>query len=82
MINRVFIDANYDMISWGMNIADAEPWVALNQNLSSKSVANPSGYSNPEVDALLTELRSTDDDAETQRILDEIQTIWPRTSPA
>jgi peptide/nickel transport system substrate-binding protein len=81
MINRVFIDANYDMISWGMNIADAEPWVALNQNLSSKSVANPSGYSNPQVDALLTELRSTDDDAETQRILDEIQTIWSQDQP-
>jgi peptide/nickel transport system substrate-binding protein len=81
MINRVFIDANYDMISWGMNISDAEPWVALNQNLSSTSLSNPSGYKNPEVDALLGELRSSDDDARTQEIINELQVIWDRDMP-
>ena len=81
MINRVFIDANYDMISWGMNISDAEPWVALNQNLSSTSLSNPSGYKNPEVDALLGELRSSDDQARSQEIIDELQTIWDRDMP-
>jgi peptide/nickel transport system substrate-binding protein len=81
MINRVFIDANYDMISWGMNIADAEPWVALNQNLSSTSLANPSGFKDAQVDELLLELRATDDDARTQEILDEIQVIWSEQQP-
>ncbi|MCD9623260.1 ABC transporter substrate-binding protein [Rhabdothermincola salaria] len=81
MINRVFIDANYDMISWGMNIADAEPWVALNNNLSSTSLANPSGYSDPQIDELLIELRGADDPARIQEILDEIQVIWDRDMP-
>ncbi|MCD9623261.1 ABC transporter substrate-binding protein [Rhabdothermincola salaria] len=81
MINRVFIDANYDMISWGMNIADAEPWVALNQNLSSTSLANPSGFSDPQLDELLIELRASDDAARTQEILDEIQVIWSDNQP-
>jgi peptide/nickel transport system substrate-binding protein len=81
MINRVFIDANYDMIAWGMNIADAEPWVSLSQNLSSTSLSNPSGYKNPEVDALLLELRSSEEAARIQEIINELQVIWDRDNP-
>lgn len=81
MINRVFVDANYDMISWGMNVSDAEPWVALNQNLSSRSVANPSGFKNEQIDDLLVKLRATDDDATQQDLLNQIQSIWDRNQP-
>ena len=55
--------------------------MALNQNLSSTSVANPSGFKNPEVDALLLQLRATDDAAEQQQLLNDIQAIWDQQMP-
>jgi peptide/nickel transport system substrate-binding protein len=82
MLNRVFVDANFDMILWGMSVDDAEPWVAMYRDLSSQSATNPSGYASPEMDALLGELRAAKDEAETQRVLDEIQVLWDQDQPA
>jgi peptide/nickel transport system substrate-binding protein len=55
--------------------------VGLNQNLSSTSPGDFSGFQDPGVDALLMELRSSDDDDRSQEIIDEIQTIWDRDTP-
>ncbi|MCD9622747.1 ABC transporter substrate-binding protein [Rhabdothermincola salaria] len=82
MLNRVFVDANFDMILWGMSVDDAEPWVAMYRDLSSESATNPSGYASAEMDALLTELRAASDEAETQEVLDEVQALWDVDQPA
>jgi peptide/nickel transport system substrate-binding protein len=82
MLNRVFVDANYDMILWGMSVDDTEPWVVMYRELSSQSPTNPSGYASEEMDMLLAELKASSDPEQTQAVIDEIQALWDQDQPA
>jgi peptide/nickel transport system substrate-binding protein len=81
MVERVTANRDFDLSIWIMTMYDTNIWQALSRSLSSTSTANYSGFSSPEMDALLDELRGAPDDEATRGVLDEIAELWQAEQP-
>lgn len=81
LIQRVFIDRNFDMACWTVQLFDAAPWVKLDRMLRNGSPSNIIGYNNPEMEAALAELRVAPNLDAKKRVIGEIQQIWNETAP-
>ncbi len=65
----------------GINVLDESPYVRMYGNLHSDSTSNVLGYKNPDMDALLGELKTAPTADERRRVLENIQTLVNETAP-
>jgi peptide/nickel transport system substrate-binding protein len=81
LIERVLFERNFEASQFGMNIADAEPWIRLGSFLHSESFVNAGGYQNPDMDEVLGALRVADDVDTRKEAIAEIQALWNEDTP-
>ena len=79
-IQRIYVTHDYDIAVAAMSVPDEDPYSRLATGLESKSPQNPSGYANPEMDALLAKLQGASGDDATA-ILKQIDELWQQTIP-
>ena len=72
---------DYDVSFSGFNVLDDSPFVRMYGNFHSASTSNVLGYNNPEMDALLSDLQSAQDDDATRQVLAKIQGLVDETAP-
>lgn len=77
---RIYVTHDYDLAVSAMSIPDEDPYSRLSTNLNSQSPQNPSGYANPEMDALIAELQGASGDDATD-LLTKINELWQETVP-
>lgn len=80
-VNDVLNNKAYDVACWGFNIAEEAPEIAMLSAFVSTSAANAMNYVNPDVDALVQQVRSAKDDAARKAALDKIQDIFRQDMP-
>jgi peptide/nickel transport system substrate-binding protein len=81
-VEKVTINANYDAFCSSLNIYDTEPWSVLVRQLTGGELPTSYvGYSNPDMDAALDQLRSAPDLPARQAAMAEIQRVWNETMP-
>lgn len=80
-IQRVIVDHDYDIACWGMSLAEASPWTGLARHVETESASTRTGYSNPEMDAALADLKAAIEVDDQQAALARIQEIWNDTAP-
>lgn len=78
-IQRMYVDHDFDLARAGASISDADPFQRLYTNLHTESPLNAAGYSDPEMDELLTELRAAGSDEERQQALAALEQQWNET---
>lgn len=77
---RIYVTHDYDLAVSAMSIPDEDPYSRLSTNLNAQSPQNPSGYANPEMDALIAELQAAEGD-EATALLTRINELWQETVP-
>lgn len=82
IVKKVYAQRDYDMALGGIGLYESIPFLGLQGTLGSKSSSNFSGYSNPEMDALLVQLQAAGDDDAFRQALGQIQTLWNETVPS
>lgn len=82
IVKKVYAQRDYDMALGGIGLYESIPFLGLQGTLGSASSLNFSGYSNPEMDALLTQLQAAEDDDAFRQILGQVQTLWNETVPS
>jgi peptide/nickel transport system substrate-binding protein len=81
-VQKVIVDANYDLACWSLQLFDTATWVSLDRSLRSDSSATRIGYANPEMDAALDRLRTAADVDARRAAIAEIQEVWNETAPS
>ncbi|MEU9201892.1 ABC transporter substrate-binding protein [Streptomyces sp. NPDC048332] len=79
--SKTYVEHDFDLSRGAASISESDPYHRLQSVLNSTSYGNPGGYANPRMDALLVRLQAADSDAETQKILDEVQTLFNEDVP-
>lgn len=79
--SKTYVEHDFDLSRGAASISESDPYHRLQSVLNSTSYGNPGGYANPEMDALLVRLQAADSDAATQKILDEVQTLFNEDVP-
>jgi peptide/nickel transport system substrate-binding protein len=80
-VQRLYVDHTFDLATSSMSVADEEQYTRYFSNIGSTSLQNPSGYANPEMDALIDELQTAASEAETASVLARINEMWQETQP-
>jgi peptide/nickel transport system substrate-binding protein len=81
LIDAVIIDANFELACWGLNTYEEEAWAPLSDYVSTDGGANRSGYTDPDMDAALDELRIAGDQDARLAALADVQEAWNATVP-
>ncbi|MFD8451382.1 MULTISPECIES: ABC transporter substrate-binding protein [Streptomyces] len=79
--SKTYVEHDFDLSRGAASVSESDPYHRLQSVLNSKSYGNPGGYANPEMDRLLVELQGATDEAQTQRVLDDIQTLFNEDVP-
>lgn len=79
--SKTYVEHDFDISRGAASISESDPYHRLQSVLNSTSYGNPGGYVNPRMDALLVRLQAADSDASTQKILDEVQTLFNEDVP-
>lgn len=79
--SKTYVEHDFDISRGAASISESDPYHRLQSVLNSTSYGNPGGYANPRMDALLVRLQAADSDAATQKILDEVQTLFNEDVP-
>ncbi|GAA3998040.1 glutathione ABC transporter substrate-binding protein [Streptomyces marokkonensis] len=80
-VAKTYVEHDFDISRGAASVSESDPYHRLQSVLNSTSYGNPGGYANPRMDQLLVELQGAADEAETQRILDDIQTLFNEDVP-
>lgn len=81
-VQKVIVDADYDLACWSLQLFDNATWVSLDRSLRSDSSASRIGYANADMDAALDELRTAADVEARRAAIAEIQEVWNATAPS
>ncbi|WP_305091373.1 ABC transporter substrate-binding protein [Prescottella sp. R16] len=81
MVERLYVDRNFDMTVSGSGATDSTPEIRLFSSLHSTSTNNVLGYKNPEMDALLSEVLSAPDETVKRAAVDDIQKLVNTDQP-
>lgn len=73
LTQRTNVQGDYDVACAGFNLDGYFPYIALKLRFSSDSVQNTTGYSSPELDALIDTLQSASEKEDLTAALDQIQ---------
>lgn len=80
-VQRIYVDQDYELASSSLSLSDDAPFTRLYPTLMSDSPTNQSGYANPEMDRLITELQAAPP-SQAKRILTDINRLWQETVPS
>jgi peptide/nickel transport system substrate-binding protein len=80
IIQRVFVTRDYDLSESGLSLTEEDPFQRLYSSFHSESFSNASGYADPELDALITELQGTQGD-DRQEVITRIEALFQETLP-
>lgn len=80
-VSKTYVEHDFDISRGAASVSESDPYHRLQSVLNSRSYGNPGGYANKKMDALLVELQAADSDAETQRVLDAVQTLFNEDVP-
>jgi peptide/nickel transport system substrate-binding protein len=78
---RVIFERNYELACWGLGIREANAWVTLFNNLHSESLSNWIGYSDPQMDQALDDMKEAATPDDELAALERIQEAWNDTAP-
>ncbi|WP_024794461.1 ABC transporter substrate-binding protein [Tomitella biformata] len=81
MVRVMYVERNYDLGQTGLNIRESAPFLKLYSSFHSESNGNVSGYSNPQMDALLDRLQAATDVAAESALIGEIEQLAADTVP-
>ncbi|MFI6946610.1 ABC transporter substrate-binding protein [Streptomyces sp. NPDC050422] len=79
--SKTYVEHDFDISRGAASISESDPYHRLQSVLNSTSYGNPGGYANPKMDALLVRLQAADSDAGTQKVLDEVQSLFNEDVP-
>jgi peptide/nickel transport system substrate-binding protein len=79
--SRVIVDKNFDMASFGASVSDLDPFPILFLQLRTGSASNFSGYSSPDMDAAIDDLRIAPNADAAKSALRRINDVWNATVP-
>ncbi len=80
-VQKLYIDHDFDLAIGASSLIDVDPYAGLSAVLFSQSGANSSGYASPEMDALLSELRSVTSPEDGAEVMTQIQELWYQDIP-
>lgn len=80
-VAKTYVEHDFDLSRGAASVSESDPYHRLQSVLNSQSYGNPGGYASPKMDKLLVELQGATEEAETQRVLDDIQTLFNEDVP-
>lgn len=80
-VQKVYVDNDYDLAVAATSVPDEDPYSRLAGALGSQSPSNPTGYANPEMDALLAELQVAGTPEEGAEAMAGIEELWQTDAP-
>ncbi|MFJ3278319.1 ABC transporter substrate-binding protein [Streptomyces halstedii] len=80
-VSKTYVDHDFDISRGAASVSEGDPYHRLQNILNSESYGNPGGYADPEMDQLLVRLQGAKDEAGTQKVLDDIQTLFNEDVP-
>lgn len=80
-ISRLYGERNYSLTTSGLSLQDADPWLSLYLSMHSASASNISGNADPELDALIDQLRITPL-SEADSVITEIENHYQAAVPS
>lgn len=80
-VQKVYVDHDYDLAVAATSIPDEDPYSRLAGALGSQSPSNPTGYANPEMDALLAQLQAASSPEEGAETMSAIAELWQEDVP-
>jgi peptide/nickel transport system substrate-binding protein len=85
-ISQVQINRDYDVACWGFNVPPEAPEAGLARHVLSIAGGNSGGnamnLNNPEIDAIIGDVRSAESEADKKAALDELTTVWSEEMPS
>ncbi|MEO9222758.1 MAG: ABC transporter substrate-binding protein, partial [Mycobacteriaceae bacterium] len=81
VVKKLYVDHDYDMAFSSYSLYNADPYTRLYSALNSKSTNNTIGYSNPDMDALLSKIQAAPDDQAKTAALADLQKLVNDTVP-
>lgn len=78
---KVYVENDFDLVVAAVGVRDEDLYGRLASILGSGSAGNVSGYSDPRVDELLTQLQGIEDADEARPVLEELEEIWVEQAP-
>lgn len=81
LVRKLYVDQDFDLTRSGDGLLDETPYLRLYSSLGSDSRNNASGYADPEMDALLLQVKSASSDEEMKTALAEVQRRANETAP-
>jgi peptide/nickel transport system substrate-binding protein len=85
-ITRVQLTRDYDVACWGFNVPPEAPEAGLARHVLSIAGGNAGGnamnLNNPEIDAIIGEVRSAETVEEKKAALDELTEVWSEEMPS
>lgn len=81
IIERVAVDAQFDLACWGFNVDDSSPYEAFALHLGMESPSNFTGFQSEELEGLIHELKLAADDAARTEVLNDIQALFDEQVP-
>jgi peptide/nickel transport system substrate-binding protein len=80
-VNRVRVDANFELACWGLTWSEADVALRMYQNFhSSQNI--PHGYVSPEMDAAIEALQQATTNDAVKSALGDMQELWNRDMPS
>ncbi|WP_051836013.1 ABC transporter substrate-binding protein [Streptomyces sp. NRRL WC-3549] len=80
-VSKTYVEHDFDISRGAASVSESDPYHRLQSVLNSESYGNPGGYADPEMDQLLVRLQGAEDEAGTQKVLDDIQTLFNEKVP-
>ncbi|ANH37013.1 Heme-binding protein A precursor [Nocardioides dokdonensis FR1436] len=80
-VKKIYVDGDFDIALGGTSISDSDPYSRLYVALNSTSGSNPGRYANPDMDALLAELKTAVGPEEGLDTMAEIEELWKDEVP-
>lgn len=81
LTQRTNVQGDFDAACGGFNLDGHFPYIALKLRFASDSVQNTTGYRNPELDSLLTELQAADTKDQITSVMDKVQDLFSEDAP-
>lgn len=80
-VQTLYVQHNFDLAIAASSLADLDPYASIDTLLSGTSPTNLSGWSSPQMDSLLAQLRASSDASSGARIMAQIQKVWDANVP-
>ncbi|ALU72214.1 MAG: transporter substrate-binding protein [Rhodococcus erythropolis] len=81
LVRRVYKDHDFDMTRGGAPVGEEAPYLNLYNSMASDSKNNPSGFADPEMDAMITAVQTASTDDAVREAISKVQEYANATVP-